>query len=289
MKGWVILRLAFSLRVPQVRFHAWVFDFAFFSFAPRRYPTTRPVPIRSIKDPDLVSTVDHYSFNNVILACYLSSCILEYYPRHPQVFRQVPATPLFPSPPLSPLLPIRYSHTYTTATPQLLCHQSVTRHFQHDGGCTPLSPSRLALPPLAAQKPQFPVVDPLWIQALTKCSSRNPFPLLTIHFHGGVYPLPPRRSDVGRSNVPTFPSPIAVGGHWCHNPQRHQISSPSGETSPLPPVSKDTRAEIGNRSTPLPVTIPDSIGVQVVPRSSVLRLDRIVGWLAVPHPIRMHG
>jgi hypothetical protein len=53
-----------------------------------------------------------------------------------------------------------------------------------------------------------------------------------------------------RSDVPT--SPIAVRNYWCHNPQRHQISSPSGETSPLPPVSKDTRAESGNCSTTAP-------------------------------------
>jgi len=34
-----------------------------------------------------------------------------------------------------------------------------------------------------------PVVHPLSIQQVTKCSSRNPFALKAIHFDGGVYPL----------------------------------------------------------------------------------------------------
>jgi len=57
-----------------------------------------------------------------------------------------------------------------------------------------------------------------------------------------------------RASVSLWPTcrPIAANRLWCHNPQRHQISSPSGETSPLPPVSKDTRAEFGNRSTTAP-------------------------------------
>ena len=121
------------------------------------------------------------------------------------LFAPLRPSPLFPSPPLSPFFLAPYSHTYTTATLQPFCNQFVTHSFPCDGGCTPLSPSRLALPPLAAQKPQFPVVDPLWIQALTKCSSRNPFPLLTIHFHGGGVPPTSatfRRWTFKRSNVP---------------------------------------------------------------------------------------
>jgi hypothetical protein len=39
------------------------------------------------------------------------------------------------------------------------------------------------------------------------------------------------------------------------------ISLRSGETTPLSPVSKDTRADIGNYSISLPVTDSDSIGV----------------------------
>jgi hypothetical protein len=54
---------------------------------------------------------------------------------------------------------------------------------------------------------------------------------------------------VGRSA-----SPIAANRLWCHNPQWHANSSPSGETTPLPPVSKTRRADIGNRSTTFPIT-----------------------------------
>ncbi len=43
--------------------------------------------------------------------------------------------------------------------------------------------------------------------------------------------------------------------------KRHGISSRSGETTPLSPVSKSTRADFGNWSTPLPVTAPDQFGV----------------------------
>ncbi len=52
------------------------------------------------------------------------------------------STPLFPPPHLSPLLPYSYGHSYTTATHQPLCNQSVTHSFYLDGGCTPcwLSP-----------------------------------------------------------------------------------------------------------------------------------------------------
>ena len=60
-----------------------------------------------------------------------------------------------------------------------------------------------------------------------------------------------------RSGVRTFKrsaSPIAAKRPWCHNWQMCTKSSPSGETTPLPPVSKNTRADIGNRSTTFPIT-----------------------------------
>src|SRR4029077_2512102 len=46
------------------------------------------------------------------------------------------------SPSPSPLIPIIYSHTYTTAAPHLQYYQSVTHSFPRDGGCTPLLPFR---------------------------------------------------------------------------------------------------------------------------------------------------
>src|SRR5216683_313320 len=52
------------------------------------------------------------------------------------------SSPLFPLPHLSPLLPYSYGHSYTTATHQPLCNQSLTHSFHRDGGCTH-SPSSL--------------------------------------------------------------------------------------------------------------------------------------------------
>src|SRR6266478_550081 len=54
------------------------------------------------------------------------------------------STPLFPLPPLSPLLSYSYGHSYTTATHQPLCNQSLTHSFYLDGGCTPPAGSPLA-------------------------------------------------------------------------------------------------------------------------------------------------
>src|SRR5713226_1899950 len=54
------------------------------------------------------------------------------------------STPLFPLPHLSPLLPYSYGHSYTTATHQPLCNQSLTHSFYRDGGCTPPAGSPLA-------------------------------------------------------------------------------------------------------------------------------------------------
>ena len=53
-----------------------------------------------------------------------------------------------------------------------------------------------------------------------------------------------RRSRPGRDDPPI--RPIAAKRLWCNNPQRHEKSSRSGETTPLPPVSKNKRADIGN-------------------------------------------
>src|SRR5260370_13766938 len=46
--------------------------------------------------------------------------------------------------------------------------------------------------------------------------------------------------------------PIAAKRSWCNNWQRHEISLPSGETTPLPPVSKTRRADIGDSSIWVP-------------------------------------
>ena len=112
---------------------------------------------------------------------------------------------------------------------------------------------------------------------------------LTKNRGGGPPPRTFRRSDAGnfrRGDVQTFgrsPSPIAAKRLWCNNSQRYEISSPSGETTPLPLVSKTTRADIGNCPPTLPIEDPDPVGVASrawVFRSnaqSVLTLDRSAG------------
>src|SRR6266851_1489117 len=60
-------------------------------------------------------------------------------------FASLLPTPLFPLPHLSPLLPYSYGHSYTTATHQPLCNQSVTHSFDLHGG-VPSSRSRLPIP-----------------------------------------------------------------------------------------------------------------------------------------------
>ena len=110
---------------------------------------------------------------------------------------------------------------------------------------------------------------PISAQALTGVHFATPF-LSYSSRNGEVYPLltaqkPPdgvSQSPVTSHESPvTSSSPIAAHALWCHNPQRHEISSRSRETTPLLPVSKTTRADIGNCSIPLPVTDSDSIGV----------------------------
>jgi hypothetical protein len=76
---------------------------------------------------------------------------------------------------------------------------------------------------------------------------------------GGGYS---QRFNVQPSNVSTFSParPIAAERPWCNNERRRENSSRPGETTPLSPVSKNTRADIGNRSLAFPVT-PRSAGV----------------------------
>jgi hypothetical protein len=83
-------------------------------------------------------------------------------------------------------------------------------------------------------------------------------------------PQLPVMPTFGRFNLrPVSARPIAAQSLWCNNSQRHEISSASRETSPLPPVSKDserTSGTVRRRSR----FIPAWPGSQVVPGSSVL-------------------
>jgi len=72
---------------------------------------------------------------------------------------------------------------------------------------------------------------------------------LTKNTGGGVTSFKPKLLSV--RHVPSV-RPIAEQALWCHNPQRRGNSLRSGETTPLPPVSKSTRADIGDRSSLVP-------------------------------------
>jgi hypothetical protein len=115
----------------------------------------------------------------------------------PHLFLPVPPTPLFPSPLLSPLLPVSYSHTYTTATHQLLCHQSLTPSFSRDGRCTPLSHFGSHLNPTRQE-----------LAPVFSCTSRdsfcNPFVFKFIQEWVGCTPLPQSRLPIGSGTIPTF-------------------------------------------------------------------------------------
>jgi hypothetical protein len=55
------------------------------------------------------------------------------------------------------------------------------------------------------------------------------------------------RDTSHNSRITSHPiGPIAAKRSWCNNWQRHEISLLSGETTPLPPVSKTRRADIGD-------------------------------------------
>src|SRR6202049_1749406 len=62
---------------------------------------------------------------------------------------------------------------------------------------------------------------------------------------GGCYVF----STFGRSDLQTFQRsparPIAAERPWCNNERRRENSSPSGETTPLPPVSNYTERTSG--------------------------------------------
>jgi len=117
------------------------------------------------------------------------------------------------------------------------------------------------------------------IYGLTHGNRRSASPFFQSLAHsfrcdGGVCSgVPPQASSASMCQRQTYPQslphyfvslpirPIAAKRPWCHNWQSRANSSRSGETTPLSPVSKTTRADIGNCSTPLPVTDSGQIGV----------------------------
>src|SRR5260370_24111484 len=77
-------------------------------------------------------------------------------------------------------------------------------------------------------------------------------------------------------NLQTFKRserPIAAKRLWCNSPQKHQISSRSRETTPLPPVSKRRERTSGTARSWSPL--------QVLPRFHVTKLNRSAACLSI--------
>ena len=136
--------------------------------------------------------------------------------------------------------------------------------------------------PSTFRRLSVPTRQPLFFQTFTDSLTEQAkrisffFQSLTHSFRcdGGVCSgVPPQPSSASTCQRQTYPQPlphyfvnlpirpIAAKRPWCHNWQSRANSSRSGETTPLSPVSKTTRADIGNCSTPLPVTDSGQIGV----------------------------
>jgi hypothetical protein len=106
-----------------------------------------------------------FPFRNSTLACPPSRAI-----RHSSL-------------PIYPLCFLTLTDSSAQWRPATLLSSIASGLFPSQWGCTP--PSRYFFRLLVHQSPLFPVVHPIFLQRLTKCSSRNSFALTTIHFHGG--------------------------------------------------------------------------------------------------------
>jgi len=140
---------------------------------------------------------------------------------------------------------------------------SFAAHAREMSRCLDLSPLEYAvadkhrvLPVFSRNRPRSSPLEATLVSPLVSVDSKwftvNPKSLdatLTKNTGGGEY------SERSTFNLQTFKRsehPIAAKSLWCHNRQRHGISSRSGETTPLPPVSKSTRADIGDSSILVP-------------------------------------
>ena len=129
------------------------------------------------------------------------------------------------------------------------------------GGLRPLQRATRRSYLAAALKPfPFILLRTLWHRAKVNPFIFKRFQTLCPKHPGWGYLKLFNRSSIAVVGRDVRIRPIAAQSLWCNNLQRHGISSPSGETTPLPPVSKITRADIGNRSMAFPV-YPDPVGV----------------------------
>src|SRR6266852_3599444 len=106
-------------------------------------------------------------------------------------FASLHSSSVFPLPHLSPLLPTPYGHSYTTATQQPLCNQSVTHSFDLDGGCTSLCGNYKSWPQIVRGQPLSH--NMLWSRRTkTEYPHRLVYPLPRVF--SAHHPLPGRHS-----------------------------------------------------------------------------------------------
>src|SRR6266849_5945295 len=106
-------------------------------------------------------------------------------------FASLHSSSIFPLPHLSPLLPTPYGHSYTTATQQPLCNQSVTHSFDLDGGCTSLCGNYKSWPQIVRGQPLSH--NMLWSRRTkTEYPHRLVYP--PPRFFSAHHPLPGRHS-----------------------------------------------------------------------------------------------
>src|SRR6266436_7885111 len=131
--------------------------------------------------------------------------------------------------------------------------------------CPDLSPLFAALTKTAGCVPRVPILEG-GVLPTFKCAFCIP---------NGVA----GRSTFKPSNDPPVPLQRKALGATIGKGARN--SSRSGETTPLPPVSKDSERTSGTARSWSPS--------QVVPGSSVLTLDRSAGWLAFQQRVGKAG
>ena len=97
-----------------------------------------------------------------------------------------PVSPSIATLPKTRVSKLSICHTYEAARGVGPLRRSAFQMRTHLPGRGHGTRNRLSFPESPVTK--SPVVHPLSVQPLTKCSLHNSFVLKTIHFHGGVYP-----------------------------------------------------------------------------------------------------
>jgi hypothetical protein len=106
----------------------------------------------------------------------------------------------------------------------------------------------------------FPVVDPLYVQALTGCPSANPFLSMIFHFDGGVYPHP--RSRPGLS-PPDLRFPIVLSSLAAIFAERAASVATKGLTLKLNSLDATLTKNRGSLTSEQTFNFFPAVGVQL--------------------------